>query len=95
MFHVKPILGVAAGLLTLIGCARPQLPDADSPSARLYRERCGGCHQPYAPRSLTAAMWRIQVAAMLPKMAEAGQPPLSQADQAAILAYLERNAGRQ
>jgi hypothetical protein len=95
MFRVKPLPGAAAMLLSLVGCARPQLPDADSPPARLYRERCGGCHQPYDPHSLTAAMWRIQVAAMMPKMTEAGQPPLSQADQAVILAYLERNAGRQ
>jgi len=40
-------------------------------------------------------MWRIQVIAMLPKIAEAGQPPLTQDDKAAILAYLERNAGRE
>lgn len=62
--------------------------------AQLYAARCGGCHEPYDPRSLTAAMWRIQVDAMMPKLVAAGQP-LSDDDKAAIVAYLTRNAGQQ
>jgi hypothetical protein len=95
MFPVKPFIALGIGIVVGFGCTRPPIPDADSPPARLYRERRGGCHQPYDPHSLTAAMWRMQVAAMLPKIAEAGLPPLSQSDQAAILAYLEHNAGQQ
>ncbi len=94
MSYAKFSLMLAVAFFALNGCAKPQLPDADSPPARLYVERCGGCHQPYDPRSLTAEMWRMQVAAMLPKIADAGLPPLSQSDQAAILAYLEHNAGQ-
>ena len=96
MFHAKMSLGLAAAaLFAMNGCSRAPLPDGNSAAARLYGERCGGCHRLYDPRSLTAAMWRIQVAAMMPKIAEAGQEPLSASDQAVILSYLERNAGQQ
>jgi hypothetical protein len=40
-------------------------------------------------------MWQVQVEAMRAKIVAAGQPPLTYADQAAILAYLRRNAGTQ
>ena len=41
---------------------------------------------------MTAEMWRIQVDAMMPKLAAAGTA-LSEEDKATILAYLKRNAG--
>ena len=82
------IIGVSGGISA---CAKG-LPDANSPAAQLYGRRCGGCHQVYPPKSMTAAMWRIQVAAMAPKMAAAGAP-LSAADQQAILVYLQKHAG--
>ncbi len=41
---------------------------------------------------MTAEMWRIQVEAMMPKLAAAGTP-LSEEDKATIVAYLKRNAG--
>jgi hypothetical protein len=93
MFHVKHprLFLLAAGLF--FGCSHP-LPDANSPAAQLYADRCGGCHRPYDPRSLTSAMWRLQVEAMRPKMAQAGIP-LSDADSSsAILAYLQQNSAK-
>ena len=85
---------LAAGLMAASGCTKRSLPEADTPAAQLYAKHCGGCHQLYDPRSLTAEMWRIQVDAMMPKLAAAGQR-LSDADRATLVAYLTRNAGHQ
>jgi DNA repair protein RadC len=38
-------------------------------------------------------MWQVQLEAMRQKIAQAGQPPLSNAELATILDYLRRNAG--
>ncbi|HZP46436.1 MAG TPA: hypothetical protein VFB15_12375 [Candidatus Binataceae bacterium] len=78
-------------IVAACGCAKP-LPEAASPAAQLYASRCGSCHRPYAPESLTPSMWRVQLEAMEPKMAEAGLPPLSAAQQQQILSYLQRHA---
>ncbi len=79
--------------LVLVGCQSGQLPDEQSYAAQLYIKRCGQCHVPYKPRSLTAAMWQVQVDAMGPKMTQAGMRPLTPAERATILDYLKRNAG--
>jgi hypothetical protein len=97
--HFAPRSGAlpfALAVLTLAaaGCSRP-LPEQGSAAERLYSERCGNCHRPYQPRSLTAAMWQVQVAAMRQKIAAAGQPPLTPAQDREILEYLRRNAGEQ
>ncbi len=73
------------------GC-RASLPEVGSDAAQLYIERCGTCHAAYNPRSMTAAMWAVQMGAMEPRMAQAGHP-LSERERRAILDYLTRNAG--
>ena len=92
MAHARPLtlLGVAA--MILVGCARA-LPEDGGPAARLYVARCGSCHQAYPPRALTAAMWEMQLTAMKPKIAAAGQTSLTPAENRMILDYLRRNAG--
>jgi mono/diheme cytochrome c family protein len=88
----------AAALLCLTsiiaGCRAP-LPDADSPGAQAYVNRCGQCHTPYNPHGMTPAMWDMQVAMMDVKIHAARLPPLTPAEREAILAYLEHNAGNQ
>jgi hypothetical protein len=80
----------------LIGCQKPRpLPEQGTYAQRLYVERCGGCHKPYHPSSMTAAMWEVQVEAMRAKIAQADQPPLSPAQHSTIINYLKRNAGQQ
>jgi hypothetical protein len=74
------------------GCSAP-LPEAGSPAATLYAARCGSCHQPYLPRTLTAAMWRVQVDRMNAKYRAAGMPAPTPAEHDQILEYLTRNAG--
>lgn len=85
------VLGLL-GLAGAAGCARP-LPEEGSPQARLYAERCGSCHRPYAPGSLGPAMWKFQLGRMDEKFRVAGQRPPSQAERSEILDYLTRHAG--
>ncbi len=75
------------------GC-RQNLPDAQSYAARLYVARCGQCHTAYSPRSLTGAMWEVQVEMMDARMRQAGLPALSEEEKRAILSYLKKNAAR-
>lgn len=90
------VTAVAIGLFVgLAGCRTAPLPEQGSAAEHLYAQRCGSCHKLYAPSSMTAAMWAIQVDAMQPKIAQAGLPPLSAGESRAITEYLERNAGTQ
>jgi len=86
-------LALALIAILALGCKRAPLPDADSPTARLYVTRCGNCHAPYNPHEMTPAMWETQVMMMEVKMQAAGQPPLSPDERDSILQYLKRNAG--
>jgi hypothetical protein len=79
-------------LLAFSACTRP-LPEPESADAKLYAERCGTCHQPYQPKSLTPAMWQVQVDRMKGKFLEARLQPPTPAEHDRILAYLSRNAG--
>jgi hypothetical protein len=80
----------------LAGCQKPQpLPEQGTYEQQLYVERCGACHRPYNPASMTAAMWELQVEVMRSKILRAGQPPLSMEQHLTILDYLKRNAGKQ
>ena len=84
---------IAFRLLALFcfACQRP-LPEANSAAAQLYARRCGQCHHAYAPASLTAAMWRIQLEMMEGKMRQNRIAPLTDQERDAILGYLTRNA---
>jgi hypothetical protein len=85
-----------AGCLLALGlCAAScdaQLPDAESPGARLYATRCTGCHRLYAPAVLSAEMWKVTVARMQGELARRGLPPLTAAEQATLLDYLDRHS---
>jgi Dihaem cytochrome c len=87
-------LPFACCLLTDCQKSKP-LPEQGTYSQQLYVERCGACHRPYSPASMTAAMWEMQIEAMRLKIAQAGQPPLTPEQHLTILDYLKRNAGRQ
>jgi len=79
--------------IVLTGCKPPSLPDASSPGAQLYVERCGNCHAPYNPHEMTASMWDTQVTMMEVKIQAAGMPPLTSDERESILEYLKHNAG--
>ncbi len=80
----------ACALLLVLGAAcAPALPDPESPGAELYRTRCGGCHRLYAPATLTAAMWEMQLERMDREMARRGVRPLDTAERDTVLRYLQ------
>lgn len=87
---------LALGTLALVAGCDARLPDPDSPGARLYAARCGGCHRLYAPGSLTAAMWTLTVQRMQGELVRRGVAPLTAAEQTALLAYLgQHSTGRE
>lgn len=90
-----PRAALALALLTIVvsGCKPAPLPDAASPGARLYANRCGRCHVPYNPHEMTASMWDTQVTMMEVKIQAAGMPALTSDERESILEYLKRNAG--
>ena len=83
---------VALGsLAAVVGCTHA-LPDPGSPGAQLYEHRCGTCHPLHEPRSLTAAMWEIQVTRMRETMQRRGATPLSPDEETLLLSYLKTHA---
>ena len=78
-------------LAALAACSRP-LPEAGSPSAELYRERCGTtCHRPVAPSVMKFPAWRMVLPRMEERMRAAGNP-LTTDERDTIVGYLERHS---
>ena len=73
------------------GCS-PDIPEADTPAARLYVSRCNGCHALHPPGSMTAAMWEMQVERMQGELARRGVPPLTKDEREVLLTYLRRHS---
>lgn len=86
----------AVALLSLAAAAcDARLPNPESAGAQLYAARCGGCHRLYAPGAMTATMWKLTLARMQGELARRGIEPLTSAETATVLAYLEKfGAGR-
>lgn len=78
----------------LLGCS-VDLPDPDSPGARVLAGRCGGCHRLYAPGTMTFPMWEMQLARMRGLYAQRGIPWLAPAEEQALRDYLAKHAGTQ
>jgi len=55
--------------------------------------RCGGCHRVYAPGTMTAEMWNVQIERMRALFASRGIPWLTPDDEAALRAYVREHAG--
>jgi hypothetical protein len=87
------LLIAASGLTLLAAGCGSSLPDPESPGARLYAQRCVGCHRLYQPGTLTPAMWQYQVDRMQEEFARRGLPPLSAAEQELLLGYLTAHSG--
>lgn len=77
----------------VLAACSAELPEPDSPGARLLSARCGGCHRLYAPSLMTAAMWKVQVDRMRLLFHQRGIPWLAPDEERTLLAYLERHAG--
>jgi hypothetical protein len=81
-----------AALLLAIGCGG-DLPDPQSPGAVVLREKCGTCHRPYLPGTMTIDMWKVQVGRMHELFVQRGIPWLSSAEEKTLLDYLAAHAG--
>lgn len=73
------------------GCVEP-LPEAESPAAMLYADRCGTCHRAHNPKLLTPKMWDVQLTRMQDQIARRGMRKVSPEDRVVILDYLTRHA---
>jgi hypothetical protein len=80
-------------LIVAAAACDARLPEPDSPGARLYKERCSGCHRLYAPQLMKPEMWRLTVKRMQGEMARRGFAPLDENESALLLSYLERHGG--
>jgi diheme cytochrome c len=69
------------------------LPEPDSPGARVLTARCGSCHRLYAPGTMTLAMWDLQLGRMRALYAQRGIPWLAPAEEQTLRAYLAKYAG--
>jgi mono/diheme cytochrome c family protein len=89
----KTLSALGLGGLLVLGACNAKLPEADSPGAKLYAERCNSCHRVYAPGSLKYPMWEFQVERMQGELVRRGLAPLTSEERATILAYLKRHSG--
>ncbi|MGH7896117.1 MAG: hypothetical protein ACREQL_15705 [Candidatus Binatia bacterium] len=84
---------LALALATLVACTT--LPDPESPGAQAYARRCGECHRPYAPGSLTWPMWEYQLGRMKTLFSQLRRPWLGAEEEELVAGYLQRHAGGQ
>ena len=77
--------------IAVSGCS-PNIPEAETPAARLYANRCSGCHALHAPGTMTAAMWDMQVERMQGELVRRGIPPLTHDERQILLTYLHRHS---
>jgi hypothetical protein len=88
MRMASAVLVVALG-----GCTK--LPDADSPGAQAFARRCGECHRPYAPGSMTWPMWEYQLGRMKTLFGQLRRPWLSDEEERLVVDYLRQHAAGQ
>ncbi len=88
----------ALGVSVLLGACGPnepveqvQLPEADSPAARLVADRCGRCHAPPDPRRHSAEEWPSVVERMRVHMVRQANEVLSDEETRVVLEYLARH----
>ncbi len=67
------------------------LPDADSPAARLFAERCSACHALPHPKRLDWPHWQHMLRVMKQRM-EARGMAMTQEEWRVIAAYLRNHA---
>ena len=84
---------LVALVAALAGGCGPSVPDPDSRGAVVLRERCEGCHRLYAPGSMTAEMWNVQVERMREQFERRGLPWLTAEEEGALRDYLGTHAG--
>lgn len=79
-------------LLVTPAYAATSIPDADSPQAKVYAEKCSTCHALPHPKRLSFNGWKHMLKLMDQRMEERGMSPLEAKDWEAIAAYLKHHA---
>ena len=69
-------------------------PQADSASAQIFLQKCGGCHVAPEPGSRSARAWSTVVQRMQMRMRAKGMPPLNNEEMTEVLDYLQRHAAQ-
>ncbi len=93
MRSVVRCVGVVLLGLSIASC-NTNLPEPESVGAKLYAQRCSGCHRLYQPGLLTPEMWQFMLARMDKEFLRLGRPPLSVAERRTLLDYLSTHAQR-
>ena len=81
-------------LVAIAGCAGSPtpIPAPESEEAKVYRERCSGCHSLPHPKRHTFEQWRHLLKVMEKQMRHEGTPPMTASEKAAILEYLKKHS---
>ncbi len=91
---MKKIFSVISLIIFAYGCAGlpTPLPEPESRSAIVYREKCGACHSVPHPRRNTYPQWENLVKLMEKNMAHRGMAVLTVEEKETILSYLKNHA---
>ena len=93
MRGVGRCVGVVLLGLSITSC-NANLPEPESVAAKLYAQRCSGCHRLYQPGLLTSEMWEYTLERMALEFQRLGRPPLSESERRTLLDYLSAHAQR-
>jgi hypothetical protein len=72
--------------------AATPIPDADSPQAKVYAEKCTVCHVLPHPKRLSFNGWKHMLTLMDQRIEERNMSPLEPEERQAIETYLKRHA---
>jgi len=83
-----------APLLGLLGCVSgpTPIPNAESPAAKLFVEKCGTCHAVPHPKRNSAEEWQHLIPLMEQRINERGMDALTNKQRETIQAYLQTHA---
>lgn len=86
-------LGIAVSACGNDRTAQPRnYPDAGTPQAQLYVDKCGQCHAAPLPNVHGARMWPSVLDRMQVRMKAKNLPPLTREEMSIILGYLQQHA---
>lgn len=92
--NIKNIIlpALFATILFLAAGCQVELPEPESPAAKLYLEKCSVCHSAKHPKILPIRIWKKQVKRMEEKVKTSGvREPLTEEELRIIIEYLEKH----
>ncbi len=85
---------ILSAMMLVTACAGRQtpIPNAESPEAKLYAEKCDACHSLPHPKRHSYAKWQQMTKLMESHIKEKEMAPLSDGERKTIMGYLKENA---